>query len=301
MSGMVADLAGGGRFEVRRAIARTAAGSRRGRLRAAAARMAAPAQSWPVVLFVLVPAFFFRGPLASDQALALGFVFFGMVMSVSGAALLAAGPRSPDGGTAAGRILGAPVMLLGLLLAAMPQPGMAVLAASVALCQAARYAVPPLPSPARLLLTALSAALALDAGATVLGMPRGFDLVAWAAAVAMFGELVAGKGDLVLRGADSLPGRRHSATCREIALGLAGLAALVLYLMRLPPPATGTLWETLAAYAAFAFFLTALWRGLRSRAGEGPDPLMLAAVAGWALGTGFAHGSVFRGLPLDMW
>lgn len=296
MSGMVASLAGSGGVGSRGERAATVAKPQPARI---LARLAVPARGWPVVLLAIAPAFLFRGPLAAEQVLALAFAFLGLLLTLFGTGLLAA-CRQPSGGGegGSGRIFGVPFLLLGLAIAAMPAPGIAVLAALMALCHATRHAVPPLPLLARLLLTAFTAALAFDAGTIALNMTRSLDLVAWAGAVAVFGELAVGQGDLVLhRNAAPQPPSRAAAR-RDLALGLAALAAVALYLMRLPQAGMDTPWEAGAGYAALAFFLLALWRGYRPNAASQGDPLLIGAIAGWALSSGFAHGSALQGLPL---
>ncbi len=301
MSGMVASLAGnGGVGSGGGCVSATAAKPRPAlRLGQALARLAVPAQGWPIVLLAIAPAFLFRGPLASEQVLALAFACLGLLLTLFGVGLLAA-CRAPSGGkeSGTGRIFGVPFLLLGLAIAAMPAPGIAVLAALMALCHAARHAVPPLPLLARLLLTAFAAALAFDAGTIALAMTRSLDLVAWAGAVAAFGELAVGRGDLVLHRNNLSEPPSHASARRDAALGLAALAAVALYLMRLPETGMGTPWEAGAGYAALAFFLLALWRGHRPHAATAGDPLLIGAIAGWALSSGFAHGSALQGLPL---
>ncbi len=303
MSGMVVSITGTG-FRATGRRPPTEVAGRRGSARGmhGLARLAASARAWPVATLVLVPAFFHPGALAPDQMSALGFAVFGLLLCLSGAALLASPTTSPEtAGSVALRILGAPLLLLGLFLAALPGPGIAVPAALVALCQAARHATPPLHPAARLLLTGLAAALAFDVGTIILGIARGADLLGWAAAVAVFGELLGGRADLLLGDDHSLPGRRRSAARRDAALGLAALAGLSLYFTRLPPAVAIDGWAAITTYAAFAFFLLALWRGLRHPAAEQPDPVLLASVAGWALSSGFANGSVPAGSPLAGW
>ncbi len=301
---MAASIADAGfRGAVRKPPGEAVSIRRSARVTEGSAGLAASARAWPVAALALVPAFFHPGALVLDQMSSLAFAVFGLLLCLSGTVLLAAAPPSPSAGAAteAIRILGAPLLLSGLLLAAVPGPGIAVLAALVALCRATRHATPPLHPAARLLLTGVAAALAFDIGTIVLGMPRGADLLAWAAAVAIFGELLGDRVDLLLRDDPSLLGRRRSAARREAALGFAALAALALYFLRLPPDTATTGWATVAAYAAFAFFLLALWRGLRAPAVDQPDPLLLGAVAGWALSSGFANGSALPGSALAGW
>ena len=295
MSGTVADLAGRGRFAIEAATGRPLQPSLRRRTLCAAARAMAPVDGWPVALFALLPAFFSPGPLAAERMGSLLLVSVALFLILTGAGLLAATPRTAPERSTAGRIMGAPVLLSGLFAAAFVAPGIAVLAAAVALCQTTRHTVPPLPTAVRPLLTAGAAALAFDAGTLVLGSARAPEVLAWIGAVAAFGELLVAKDDLLLERGAPLMRRHHRAIRRDLALGLVGLAALTLYLMRLPPADVTTLWGTLAAYAAFLFFLVALWRGLRPGAGAAADPVIIAAVAGWALSSGFAHGSGWAG------
>ncbi len=264
-----------------------------------AMRLAIAVRGMPLVLLVLLPAFFHIGALQPARTADLLLLLLAFA-TIHLAVILLAAPAVRREGMPDLRLLGVPLLPAGLALAARGGHEALLPAGLFALVQAARWLVPAPPPPVELLLVAAAGALCFDAGASATVLDGSPELLLWAAALACFARMATDRRDLALPAGGGAVGERPDGRLWEMGQGFAALFTLLFSIVHVAGRPPGTVWQTAALYASLLFLLALLWRGWQRPPDpeSGLDPAWVVGFIGWALTTTVAHQSGMTVLPI---